>query len=143
MRFRLWPTRERPAEAEAAPTPVEPESEPEPLPAPAEPEPLPAPAEPEHAPVEEPPPAAAAAPEPEGLPASVSMTLDEAKAAIKAAQGDVIQIGFLASAYQRHREEDPSSSETRAARKRLAELVSQRLKDRDLLAASGSFELRE
>lgn len=131
MKFRLWPKRERPAEPEPAPASVEPE------PAPVvelEPEPIP---------VEEPPLPAAVAPEPAGPPASVSMTLDEAKATIKAAQGDVIQIGFLASAYQRHREEDPSSSETAAARKRLAELVGQRLKDRDLLAASGSFELRE
>ena len=132
MKLRLWPKREQAAEPEPAPAPGDPEPVVEPEPAPV---------------VEEQPPAAAApepvAPGPSGPPESVSMTIDEAKAVIKAAQGDVIQIGFLTSAYQRHREEDPGSAETAAARKRLAELVGKRLKDRDLLAASGSFELRE
>jgi hypothetical protein len=76
-------------------------------------------------------------------PARVSLTLEEAKKAIRAAGGDVIQIGFLASAYVRHREEEPESRETAAARKRLCELVAQRLKDRKLLAPEGRFELLE
>jgi len=44
--------------------------------------------------------------------------------------GDVIQVGFLASAYRRSLEEDPASPETAASRKRLRELVGKRLKDR-------------
>jgi hypothetical protein len=76
-------------------------------------------------------------------PARVSLTLEEAKKAIRAAGGDVIQIGFLASAYGRHRDEEPESGETAAARRRLCELVAQRLKDRKLLAPEGRFELLE
>lgn len=74
-------------------------------------------------------------------PARVSLTLEEAKKAIRAAGGDVIQIGFLGSAFVRHREEEPESRETAVARKRLCELVAQRLKDRKLLAPEGRFEL--
>ena len=85
-----------------------------------------------------------AAPElPSEPPARVSLTLEEAKRAIRAAGGDVIQIGFLASAYGRHREEEPESGETAAAHRRLCELVAQRLKDRKLLAPEGRFELLE
>jgi hypothetical protein len=76
-------------------------------------------------------------------PAAVSLTIDEAKAAIRAAGGDVIQIGFLANAYRRHREEEPASRETAAARKRLCDLVAKRLADRKLLAPEGRFELLE
>jgi hypothetical protein len=76
-------------------------------------------------------------------PARVSLTLEEAKQAIRVAGGDVIQIGFLASAYGRHREEEPESAETAAARRRLCELVAQRLRDRKLLAPEGRFELLE
>jgi hypothetical protein len=76
-------------------------------------------------------------------PARVALTLEEAKQAIRAAGGDVIQIGFLASAYGRHRDEEPESGETAAARRRLCELVAQRLKDRKLLAPKGRFELLE
>jgi hypothetical protein len=90
------------------------------------------------------------APEEEGAPvlpaeppATVSLTVDEAKAAIRAAGGDVIQIGFLANAYRRQREEDPASRETAAARERLSELVARRLKDRALLAPEGRLELLE
>jgi hypothetical protein len=120
MKFRLWPRREG-----DEPMAVE-----------------------EKVPLEEPPPAPPEVPPREAaLPAAppneVSLTIDEAKAAIKAANGDVIQIGFLASAYQRHREEDPAGAETVAARKRLAELVGQRLRDRDLLSPRGFFELRD
>jgi hypothetical protein len=106
------------------------------------PEPEPEP-EPEPALVEAPPqPAPAPAPE-EGLPAKVSLTLDEAKEAIRAAKGDVIQVGFLAGDYKRHQEEDPRSAETRAARAQLCELIATRLRDRKLLAPDGVFELRE
>jgi hypothetical protein len=82
------------------------------------------------------------APAPEA-PAKVTLTIDEAKGVIREAGGDVIQVGFLASAYRRHLEEDPGSSETAASRKRLRELVSKRLKDTGLLAPDGVLELRE
>jgi len=77
------------------------------------------------------------------LPAKVSLTPEEAKTAIRAAGGDVIEAGFLASAYLRHREEEPESAETAAARERLCELVATRLRDRKLLAPEGRFELLE
>jgi hypothetical protein len=81
-------------------------------------------------------------PEPE-VPAQVTLTIDEAKGVIKEAGGDVIQVGFLASAYRRSLEEDPESAETAASRKRLRELVGKRLKDRGLLASDGVLELRD
>jgi hypothetical protein len=76
-------------------------------------------------------------------PGSLSLTIEEAKSAIRAAGGDVIQIGFLARAYQRQREEEPEGRETAAARKRLCDLVAKRLRDRNLLEPQGSFELLE
>jgi hypothetical protein len=132
MKFRLWPRREAPeppVEDEAPAPQAEPEPEPEPAPVSVAPPPSP--------PLVE-------RPEPEPpAPANVSLTIDEAKGAIREAGGDVIQVGFLASAYRRHLQEDPTSSETAASRKRLRELVSKRLKDRGLLASDGTFELRE
>jgi hypothetical protein len=77
------------------------------------------------------------------LPSRLSLSLDEAKEAIRAAKGDVIQVGFLAGDYRRHREEDPGSGETAAARAQLCELIATRLRDRKLLAPDGVFELRE
>jgi hypothetical protein len=115
MKLRWWSRSER-----------EPEPQPEPQPEPAvAPEALPLPAA-----VEE-------------LPAKISLTLDEAKEAIRAAKGDVIQVGFLAGEYRRHRQEDPGSGETAAARAQLCELIATRLRDRKLLAPEGVFELRE
>ena len=76
-------------------------------------------------------------------PAEVALTLEEAKRAIRAAGGDVIQVGFLARAYLRQREEEPESAATAAARERLCELVATRLRDRKLLAPEGRFELLE
>jgi|SRR5687767_9298759 len=76
-------------------------------------------------------------------PAAVSLTIEEAKAAIRAAGGDVIQIGFLARAYLRQQEEEPAGREAAAARKRLCDLVAKRLEDRRLLAPEGRFELLE
>jgi hypothetical protein len=100
--------------------------------------------------VEAPPvPEAAVAPEPapparDGeLPARISLTLAEAKEAIRAARGDVIQVGFLAGLYKRHQREDPRSRETAAARAQLCEVIAKRLRDRKLLAPDGVFELRE
>jgi hypothetical protein len=116
MKLRLWPRPER----------REPEPEPVVVEAPPAPEPEPAPV----APVEK-------------LPARVSLTLDEAKEAIRAAKGDVIQVGFLAGDYKRHQEEDPRSRETAAARAQLCEVIATRLRDRKLLAVDGVFELRE
>ena len=115
MRWRLWPQPSRP----------EPEPEPEAAPVEAPREPAPQPA-----------------PEPE-LPARLSLTLDEAKEAIRAAKGDVIQVGFLAGVYKRHQEEDARSRETAAARAQLCEVIAKRLRDRKLLAPDGVFELRE
>jgi hypothetical protein len=120
MKLRLWP---RWPEPEPAPEP-EPEREAPALEAPLEPEPAPP------------------APE-EELPAKLSLSLDEAKEAIRAAKGDVIQVGFLAGDYKRHQEEDPGSGETAAARAQLCELIAKRLRDRKLLAPDGVFELRE
>jgi hypothetical protein len=76
-------------------------------------------------------------------PQAVWLTIDEAKTAIRAAGGDVIQIGFLARAYLRQREEEPAGREATAARKRLCDLVAKRLEDRKLLAPDGRFELLE
>jgi hypothetical protein len=120
MKLRLWPRRSSP----------EPEPETPAVEAPPEPEP---PSEPAVAPP---------APEPE-LPAKISLTLDEAKDAIRAAKGDVIQVGFLAGDYKRQQEEDPGSGETATARAQLCELIAKRLRDRKLLAPDGVFELRE
>jgi hypothetical protein len=80
---------------------------------------------------------------PAELPSKVSLTLEEAKEAIRAAKGDVIQVGFLAGDYKRQQEEDPESGETAAARAQLCELIATRLRDRKLLAPDGVFELRE
>jgi outer membrane biosynthesis protein TonB len=151
MKFRLWPRREPPEpvvedEAPAPQAEPEPEREPEPEPEPRpepEPEPLPVSVAPPPTPPT-PPLVERPQPEPEPpAPAKVSLTIDEAKGAIREAGGDVIQVGFLASAYRRHLQEDPTSSETAASRKRLRELMSKRLKDRGLLASDGTFELRE
>ena len=123
MKLRLWPRRSR----------SEPTSEDVAVEVPAERKP-----EPSVAPEPAAPPARDAE-----VPAKVSLTLAEAKEAIRAARGDVIQVGFLAGAYQRHREEDPRSGETAAARARLCEVIAKRLRDRKLLAPDGDFELRE
>jgi hypothetical protein len=101
------------------------------------PEPEPSPPEPAVAPEPAP-----AAPD-EELPAKVSLTLEEAKEAIRAARGDVIQVGFLAGVYRRHQAEDPRSGETAAARAQLCEVIAKRLRDRKLLAPDGVFELRD
>jgi hypothetical protein len=120
MRLRLWPRRSI-TELEQEDAPVEAPPEPQPV---APPEPAPP------------------APEAE-LPSRLSLSLDEAKEAIRAAKGDVIQVGFLAGDYKRHQEEDPKSGETAAAHAQLCELIAKRLRDRKLLAPDGVFELRE
>jgi hypothetical protein len=122
MRLRLWPRRSRPE-------PTQKETAVEALPEP-QPEPLAA--------RETGPPAP-----PAELPSRLSLSLEEAKEAIRAAKGDVIQVGFLAGDYKRHQEEDPGSRETAAARAQLCELIATRLRDRKLLAPDGVFELRE
>ena len=137
MRWKFWQVEE---EAQ----PVVPEEVGAPCPDPV-PEPAPAPiAEPAPEPVDEPPAEQHTHPEPEPeAPAQVTLTIDEAKGVIKEAGGDIIQVGFLASAYRRNLEEDPESQETAASRKRLRELVGKRLKDRGLLASDGIVELRD
>ena len=135
MRWKFWQAEEKAqpfvSDEVAAPRPdAVPESAPEPVhePPALHIDPEPAAREPE--------------PEPE-VPAQVTLTIDEAKGVIKEAGGDVIQVGFLASAYRRSLEEDPASPETAASRKRLRELVGKRLKDRGLLASDGILELRD
>ncbi|MGH3022361.1 MAG: hypothetical protein ACRDNI_01775 [Gaiellaceae bacterium] len=129
--MRLWPHRRRdePAEEQPAPEPA-PRTAPPRQPASAFSRP--------YAPGEESAPTLPATP-----PGSLSLTLEEAKAAIRAAGGDVMQVGFLARAYQRERDEEPQGRETAAARRRLCELVAKRLRDRGLLEAEGRFELVE
>ena len=140
MKWKFWKAEETiqpEVVEEAEPTP-DPEPQPEPAP---EPEPEP-PAEP----IVEPPvaqPEPEPEPEPDATPAQVALTIDEAKEAIREAGGDVIQVGFLASAYRRHFEEDPNSAETANSRKKLRDLVGKRLKDRGLLTADGTVELRD
>jgi len=130
MRWKFWQ-----AEEEAHPVVTEEAAAARPDPVP---EPAPEPVNELPAPRSEPGPE----PEPEP-PAQVTLTIDEAKGVIKEAGGDVIQVGFLASAYRRNLEEDPESSETAASRNRLRELVGKRLKDRGLLASDGILELRD
>jgi hypothetical protein len=134
MRWKFWQAEEKapPTLAQEVALP-RPDPVPEPAPEPVrEQPPLLAEAEPEPEPE----------PEPE-LPAQLTLTIDEAKGVIKEAGGDVIQVGFLASAYRRNLEDDPHSQETAASRKRLRELVGKRLKDRGLLASDGTLELRD
>src|SRR5215211_2309466 len=134
MRWKFWQADEasQPAPSEEAPPPrldLAPQPAPEPVDA---------------APVQHLEPALEPEPEPEPeAPGHVTLTIDEAKGVIKEAGGDVIQVGFLASAYRRNLEDDPASAETVASRKRLRELVGKRLKDRGLLASDGIVELRE
>jgi len=148
MKLQLWPRRKRVEPVPEEPATEEPTQPPEPQPAP-EAEQTPPEARPTqpasafarpYSPGGEKIPAPAL---PEELPAKVSLTLDEAKTAIRAAGGDVIQIGFLASAYLRQWKEEPESAETAAARERLFDLVAKRLKDRKLLAPEGRFEFLE
>jgi len=134
MRWKFWQ-----AEEEANPIVTEEAAAPRPDPVP---EPTPEPVHELPAPRIEPQPEPEPEPEPE-VPAQVTLTIDEAKGVIKEAGGDVIQVGFLASAYRRNLEEDPESSETAASRNRLRELVGKRLKDRGLLASDGILELRD
>jgi hypothetical protein len=151
MKLRVWPRRrsveqasERASEGPAIEEPNQPPAPPgapgaEQAAAPAAP-----PAQPASSSAHRSAPDGEGAPSPSGeLPAEVSLTLEEAKTAIRAAGGDVIQVGFLARAYLRHREEEPESAETAAAREPLCELVAKRLKDRKLLAPGGRFELLE
>ena len=150
MKLRLWPWRRQASREEPAaeqPTSEEPFTSPAPPPAPELERTAPPGVRPRqaasafarpYAPGSE-----AAAALPTEPPAAVSLTIEEAKTAIRAAGGDVIQIGFLANAYLRHSEEDPRSKETAASRGRLCELVARRLKDRKLLAPEGRFELLE
>jgi len=159
MKLRLWPWGRRVEEVPAEPAADEPAEEepaaeePSPPPAPpSAPEPERPPSEPRrpgqpasafarpYAPEEE---TEAAPVPPAEPPAAVSLTVEEAKTAVRAAGGDVIQIGFLANAYRRQRAEEPASKETAAARVRLSELVAKRLKDRKLLAPEGRLELLE
>jgi hypothetical protein len=144
MRFSIWRRRNEldpVVEVKAPPAPPPPVAEAEPV---QEPAPKPEPkAEPGPQPEPEAEPGPQPEPQPQTAPGQVSLTIEEAKDAIREAGGDVIQVGFLASAYRRHFHDDPHSSETAASRNKLRDLVGKRLKDRGLLAADGTFELRE
>ena len=135
MNWKFWKVEER-AEPVVPEDAARPGPEPELEPAP-EPEPV------SQVTAPQPEPDLAREPEPETAPTEVALTIDEAKEAIREAGGDVIQVGFLASAYRRHHDEDPTSGETAASRKKLRDLVGKRLKDRGLLAADGTVELRD
>jgi hypothetical protein len=154
--MRLWPWRRRAEPEHEEPAAAEPPA----APPPEEPPPAPLPEEPRGEPVAPgrrltqpasaferpyaPQAEAPAAPVPPAEPPeAVSLTLEEAKVAIRAAGGDVIQIGFLARAYRRHQDEEPGGREAAVARKRLCDLVAKRLEDRKLLAPEGRFELLE
>ena len=141
MKWKFWKVEER-AESVVSEEAARPGPEPEPEPE-LEPGPEPEPVSQVTAPQPEPDLARGPEPEPETAPTEVALTIDEAKEAIREAGGDVIQVGFLASAYRRHHDEDPTSGETAASRKKLRELVGKRLKDRGLLAADGTVELRD
>jgi hypothetical protein len=128
--------------------PPEPEPEPEPIGAGQAPPAV----EPERAPEPEPepepvgvgfvPPAVSVEPEPEpepqetGPPSELSMTLEEATAALRAAGSDGVRIGFLSREYRRASEEDGA-----AARRRLVKVLTEELRARGLLTEDGSFEL--
>ena len=141
MKWKFWKVEER-AEPVVPEEAARPDPEPEPELEPA-PEPELEPVSQVTAPQPEPDLAREPEPEPETAPTEVALTIDEAKEAIREAGGDVIQVGFLASAYRRHHDEDPTSGETAASRKKLRDLVGKRLKDRGLLAADGTVELRD
>ena len=152
MKLRLWPWRRRDEAAGNEPAPEEPTTEEPPAAAAAREQPEGEQAAPARTPPRQPastfarpyaPAKEESPPLPAEPPAEVSLTLEEAKKAIRAAGGDVIQIGFLGNAYLRHREEEPESRGTTAARGQLCELVAKRLKDRKLLAPEGRFELLE
>jgi hypothetical protein len=118
-------------EPEPAVEDIKPEPEREPL-RQAEPEPLPraeATAEPE----------LEAEPEPEpGLPAELSLTLEEAVAALRAAGSDGVRVGFLSREYLRAGDE-----ERPGARRRLVAVLTEQLRSRGLLAEDGRFDLRD
>ena len=91
----------------------------------AEPEPEPQP-EPEPEPAEP------------ALPSELSLTLDEAVAALRAAGSDGIRVGFISREYLRAGDE-----ERQGARRRLVSVLTEQLRARGLLAEDGRFELRE
>jgi hypothetical protein len=98
----------------------------------------PAPARPRQAPAfPAPPPSPVPEPAPD-LPKVLSLTLDEATAALRGAGSDGIRIGFISREYLRAAEE-----ERPVARRKLVGVLTEQLRARGLLAEDGSFELRE
>lgn len=80
-------------------------------------------------------------PEPEtgpDLPKELSLTLDEATAALRGAGSDGIRIGFISREYLRAPEEERAT-----ARRKLVGVLTEQLRARGLLAEDGTFELRE
>jgi hypothetical protein len=80
-------------------------------------------------------------PEPEsvesGPPSELTMTLEEAVAALRAAGSDGVRIGFLSREYRRAAEDDGV-----AARRKLVAVLTDELRSRGLLAENGRFELQ-
>ena len=72
-------------------------------------------------------------------PATISLSLEEATVALRAAGADTIQVGFLARAYARS-EEGP---EREAARRLFLATLEGRLRSRGLLEEGQCFELLE
>jgi predicted component of type VI protein secretion system len=71
-----------------------------------------------------------------GPPSELTMTLEEATTALRAAGSDGVRIGFLSREYRRAAEEDGA-----AARRKLVGVLTEELRARGLLAEDGRFEL--
>jgi hypothetical protein len=92
-----------------------------------------APDEPHEPASEAPAPPAHAAP-----PGPLSLTLEEATSALRAAGADTIRVGFLARAYAR-----AGDMQRVEARSLLVSVLEERLRARDLLLPGQGFELRD
>jgi hypothetical protein len=75
---------------------------------------------------------------PADVPAPLSLTLEEATTALRAAGADTIRVGFLARAYAR-----AGDAQRVEARSLLVSVLEERLRARDLLLPGQGFELRD
>jgi hypothetical protein len=75
---------------------------------------------------------------PADVPAPLSLTLEEATTALRAAGADTIRVGFLARAYAR-----AGDAQRVEARLLLVSVLEERLRTRDLLLPGQGFELRD
>ena len=118
------------------PTPDDAREEPQEPQEPEEPEAPEEPPEPDER--HEPAPDAPPPPAPAVPPAPLSLTLEEATTALRAAGADTIRVGFLARAYAR-----AGDAQRVEARSLLVSVLEERLRARDLLVAGQGFELRD